>query len=70
MDPQIIKLVNIMHSEQTKQAELYHRGIKNGEYYTLMKRTQGQLMKLFPALASLTNRLKRPRYSKSAGCTT
>jgi hypothetical protein len=70
MDPQIIKLINIIHSEQTKQAELYHRGIKYGEYYTLMKSAQRYLMKFFPALASLTNRLKRPRYSKSAGCTT
>lgn len=68
MDPQIIQLNRIIHDEQHKRAELYHKGIKYGGYYTLMKRAQSHLTKLFPAMASLTNRLKRPRYSKSAEC--
>jgi hypothetical protein len=50
MDPQIIKLINIIHSEKTKQAELYHRGIKHGEYYTWWKRAQKHLRRVLERL--------------------
>ena len=65
MDPQIIQYNRMIYNEQYKKAELYHKGIKYGEYYRLLKRIQRYLIGLYLALTSLMEKLKRQRHSKS-----
>jgi len=69
MELQIIQYNRIIHNEQYKKAEHDHNGAKYGEYYRLLKRTQRSLMNFYQVLPSLTNKLKKQRFSKSGDFT-
>lgn len=65
MGLQIIQFNRIIHDEKNKKAEQYHNGIKYGEYYRLLQRTQASLMKFSLALTSLADKLKKGNDSQS-----
>jgi hypothetical protein len=70
MELQIIQFNRLTQNEAYKKAEQYHNGNKFGEYYRLLKLAHRSLRKFDLALAALTNKLKRQRFSKSSEFTT
>ena len=67
MNPQqITNLSMMMHNERLRKAELYHNGVKHGEYYSFLNRVQGNLKNVFRALMSLSEKLSRQNAPKSA----
>ncbi len=69
MNPQITKLSMMMHNEQLRKAELYHQGMKHGEYYSFLNRVQSNLKNVFRALLSLSEKSSRQNTPKSAVAT-
>ena len=70
MELQIIQYNRLIHNEAYQKAEHDHNGMKYGEYYRLLKRTQHTLMTISLARTSLIDKLKRQRFSKSGKFTT
>lgn len=66
MNPQITKLSMMMHDEQQRKAELYHKGMKHGDYYSMLKRVQNNLMNVYRAITSLSEKSSSQNAPKSA----
>lgn len=66
MNPQITKLSMMMHDERQRKAELYHKGMKHGEYYSTLKRVQSNLKNVYQAITSLSEKSNRQSAPKSA----